>query len=118
MRWGFGGGLGLPFAVGGADLEGVPAWFRVPIVDVLPPGICGELSRQACLVPGLAAVGGDLDALDAAVGRPGDTADWYLTGGQVVSVLYGVDTALGFDRVFLGPGALDPVGVEVLVGEL
>src|SRR3712207_9434641 len=81
MRRGFGSGLGLSFAVGSADLEGVLAWFRVPIVDVLPPGICGELSRQVGFVPGLAAVGGDLDALDAAVGRPGDTADGYLTGG-------------------------------------
>src|SRR5215207_11265898 len=120
MRGGFGLCLGLSLAVGGADLEGIFAGSGagVPIVDVLSPGVCGELLGEACLVPGLTAVGGDLDALDAAVGRPGDAADRDLTGGEVIAILYGVDTGLGFDRAFFRPGPLDPVGVEVPVGEL
>src|SRR5215204_6484059 len=115
---GFGGGLGLTVAVCGAHLDGVIAWCSVPIVDVLPPGIFGELFCEAGCVPGLSAVGGDLDLLDTAVRGPGDTAYGVLARGEVVAGAYGIDTGLGFDRAFLRPGALDPVRVEVPVREL
>src|SRR5215211_5611081 len=114
---GFCGGLDRAVSVGGADLDGVVARGGVPIVDVLAPGIFGELFGQVGRVPGLAGVGGDLDLLDAAVWGPGDTAYGVATGGEVVAVGYGVDAGLGLDRTLLGPGALDPVRVEVPVRE-
>src|SRR5215208_5803897 len=92
---GFRGGLGLAVAVCGAHLDGVIAWSGVPVVDVLPPGIFGELFCEVGYVPGLSAA-------------------W----GEVVAVIDGVDTGLGFDRALFCPGALDPVRVEVPVGEL
>src|SRR5215211_5010565 len=113
----FCGGLGLAVSVGSADLDGVIARGGVPVVDVLAPGIFGELFGEAGRVPGLAAVGRDLDLLDAAVRGPGDTAYGVAAGGEVVAVGYGVDAGLGLDRALLGPGALDPVRVEVPVGE-
>ena len=115
---GFGGGLGLAVAVCGAHLEGIVAWGGVPVVDVLAPGIFGELLCEAGGVPGLAAVGRDLDLLDAAVRGPGDTAYRVLARGEVIAGLHGVDSGLGFDRALLRPGALYPVRVEVPVGEL
>src|ERR671910_626195 len=105
-------------AVGSAHLEGVLAGFGVPLVDPLPPGIQGELFREAGLVPGRAAVGRDLDTLDATVGRPGDAADRGLAGRDLCAVLYGVDAGLGLYGALLRPGALDPVRIEVPVGEL
>src|ERR671914_3038619 len=66
----------------------------------------------------MSAVGGDLDLLDTAVWGPGDTAYGVLARGEVVAVAYGVDTGLGLDGTFLRPGTLDPVRVEVPVGEL
>src|SRR5215208_2663630 len=118
MWRGFGGGLGLAVAVCGAHLDGVIPGSGVPVVDVLPPGIFGELLREAGSVPGLAAVCRDLDLLDTAVRGPGDAAYGVLSWGEVVAVVDGVDPGLGFDRAFLRPGALDPVRVEVPVREL
>jgi hypothetical protein len=77
--WGsFRGGLGLAVTVCGAHLDSVIAWSSFPLVDVLPPGIFGELFCEAGCVPGLSAVGGDLYLLDTAVWGPGDTAYWVL----------------------------------------
>src|SRR5215218_2225327 len=118
MRRGLCGGLGLAVSVCGAHLDGVIAWDGVPIVGVLPPGIFGELLREAGCIPGLSAVGRDLDLLDTAVGGPGDTPYGVLTCGEVVTGADGVDTGLGLDGAFLRPGALDPVRVEVPVREL
>src|SRR5215210_7085429 len=118
MGRGLGGGLGLAVAVCGAHLDGVIARGSVPIVDVLPPGIFGELFREAGRVPGLSAVGRDLDLLYTAVRGPGDTAYEVLAGGEVVAGADGVDAGLGLDGSFLRPGALDPVRVEVPVREL
>ena len=87
MWGGFCGGLGLAVAVCGAHLDGVVAWGGVPVVDVLAPGIFGELFCEAGCVPGLAAVGRDLDLLDTAVGGPGDTAYRVLACGEVVAGL-------------------------------
>src|SRR5918912_750440 len=70
------------------------------------------------VVAGSAAVGRDLNALDAAVWSPRDAADRDSAGGELFAVLDGIDTGLGFYRAFLGPGALDPVRIEVPVGEL
>src|SRR5215211_8605033 len=118
MRRSLCGGLGLAVAVCGAHLDGVIAWLGVPIVDVLSPGIFGELFREGGCIPGLSAVGRDLDLLDTAVWGPGDTAYGVLTRGEVVAGADGVDTGLGLDGALLRPGALDPVRVEVPVGEL
>src|SRR5918994_2755631 len=118
MWGGFRGGLGFAGAVCGAHLNGVIAWLGFPVVDVLPPGIFGELFCEAGCVPGLSAVGRDLDLLDTAVWGPGDTAYGVLAGGEVVAGVNGIDTGLGLYRAFLRPGALDPVRVEVPVGEL
>src|SRR5829696_8502251 len=118
MWGGFRGSLGLAVAVCGAHLDGVIAWFGFPVVDVLPPGICGELFCEAGCVPGLSTVCRDLDLLDTAVWGPGDTAYRVLACGEVVAGADGVDTGLGLDGAFLRPGALDPVRVEVPVGEL
>src|SRR5215211_1343556 len=118
MRRSLCGGLGLAVSVCGAHLDGVIAWAGVPIVGVLPPGIFGELLREAGCIPGLSAVGRDLDLLDTAVGGPGDTPYGVLTCGEVVTGADGVDTGLGLDGAFLRPGALDPVRVEVPVREL
>src|SRR5215207_3230533 len=115
---GFRGGLGLAVAVCGAHLDGVIARLGVPIVDVLPPGIFGELFCEAGCVPGLPSVGRDLDHLDTAVWGPGDTAYGVFACGEVVTCADSVDTGLGFDGTFLRPGALDPVRIEVPVGEL
>src|SRR5919112_6549540 len=115
---GFRGGLGLAVAVCGAHLDGVIAWSGVPVVDVLPPGIFGELICEVGCVPGLSAVCGDLDLLDTAVWGPGDAANRVLAWGEVVAVIDGIDTGLGLDRALFCPGALDPVRVEVPVGEL
>src|SRR5919107_4634278 len=115
---GFRGGLGLAVAVRGAHLDGVIAWCGVPVVDVLPPGIFGELFREAGRVPGLPTVDRDLAFLYAAVRGPGDAAYGVLACGEVVAGADGVDTGLGLDGAFLRPGALDPVRVEVPVGEL
>src|SRR5829696_1271176 len=115
---GFGGDLGLAFDVCGAHLDSVIAWLGIPVVDVLPPGIFGELFCEARCVPCLSAVGRDLDLLDTAVWSPGDTAYGVLACGEVVAGADGVDTGLGLDGAFLRPGALDPVRVEVPVGEL
>jgi hypothetical protein len=115
---GFRGGLGLAVAVCGAYLDGVIAWVGFPVVDVLPPGIFGELFREARCVPVLPSVGGDLDLLDTAVWGPGDSAYGVLTGGEVVAGADGVDAGLGLDWAFLRPGTLDPVRVEVPVSEL
>src|SRR5919107_4260335 len=114
----FRGGLGFAVAVCGAHLDGVIAWSGVPVVDVLPPGIFGELFCQAGCIPGLSTVCRDLDLLDTAVWGPGDTAYRVLACGEVVAGADGVDTGLGLDGAFLRPGALDPVRVEVPVGEL
>src|SRR5215207_1283767 len=118
VGWGFPGGLGLAVAVDGADLERVLAGAGVPVVDVLAPGVAVELGGETGFVPGFAAVGGDLDAPDAAVGGPGDAAYGDGAGLEFVAALDGVDAGLGFYGALLGPGALDPVGVEVPVGEL
>src|SRR3712207_1374421 len=117
MWGGFCGGLGHTGAVCGAHLDGVIAWTGFPVVDVLPPGIFGELCCEAGCVPGLSAVCGDLDLLHTAVWSPGDTAYGVLAWGEVVAIANGVYTGLGLDRAFLRPGALDPVRVEVPVGE-
>src|SRR5215213_1699884 len=114
---GFCGGLGLAGSVGGADLDGVIARGGVPVVDVLAPGIFGELFGEAGRVPGLAAVGRDLDLLDAVVRGPGDAAYGVAAGGEGVAVGYGVDAGLGLGRALLGPGAVDPVRVGVPVRE-
>src|SRR5829696_3093648 len=116
--WGFCGGLGFAGAVCGAHLDGVIARSGVPVVDVLAPGIFGELFGEAGRVPGLSAVCGDLDLLDAAVGSPGYATDRVLARGEVIACLDGIDAGLGFHRAFLRPGALDPVRVEVPVREL
>ena len=87
MWWGFCGGLGFAVTVCGAHLEGVVARGGVPVVDVLAPGIFGELCGEAGGVPGLAAVGRDLDLLDAAVRGPGDAAYRVLACGEVVAGL-------------------------------
>src|ERR671920_1699436 len=110
--------LGLTGAVCGAHLDGVIALTGFPVVDVLPPGIFGELCCEAGCVPGLSAICGDLDLLDTAVWGPGDTAYRVLAWGEVVAVIDGIDTGLGLDRALFCPGALDPVRVEVPVGEL
>src|SRR5215217_3103180 len=118
MWGGFRGSLGLAVAVCGAHLDGVIAWSGFPVVDVLPPGIFGELFCETGCVPGLSAVCGDLDLLDTAVGGPGYTPYRVLARGEVGAGADGVDTGLGLDGAFLRPGALDPVRVEVPVGEL
>src|SRR5215204_1727420 len=118
MGRGLGGGLGLAVAVCSAHLDGVIAWGGVPIVDVLAPGIFGELFREAGRIPGLSAVGRDLDLLDTAVGGPGDTAYGVMARGEVLAGADGIDARLGLDGAFLRPGALDPVGVEVPIREL
>src|SRR3712207_3289391 len=112
------GRSGFPRAGGGAGLGGVLAGSGVPVVDVLAPGVNVKLLGEPGVVPGLAAVGRDLDALDAAGGRPGDAADRGLAGWDLGAVLHGVDAGLGLYGALLGPGALDPVRVEVPVGEL
>src|SRR5215217_4870437 len=112
---GFCGGLGLAIAVCSAHLDGVITWLGFPVVDVLPPGIFGELFCEAGCVPALPAVGRDLDLLDTAVWGPGDTAYGVLAGGEVVAVAKGVDTGLGLDRAFLRPGTFEPGGVGVAV---
>src|SRR5919202_5254921 len=73
--------LGLSLTVGGAYFEGVITGLRLPVVDVLTPGIGGELRGERRVVPGLAAIGRDLDALDTTVRSPGDAADRYGTCG-------------------------------------
>src|SRR5215207_1400277 len=98
-------------------VEGLRRRSGVPVVGVLPPGIFGELLREAGFVPGLTAVGRDLDLLDTAMRGPGDAAYRILACGEIIAVLDGVDAGLGFDRAFLRPGALDPVRVEVPVRE-
>src|SRR5215212_1021745 len=118
VRRGFGRRLGLPRAVGSADLEGVLAGLGVSTSTSGTPSIQGKLFCEVGLVPGRAPVGRDLDALDAAVGCPGDATDRGLAGGDLGVVLHGVDAGLGLDRALLGPGALNPVGVEVPVGKL
>src|SRR5215211_2165242 len=118
MWGGFRGSLGLAVAVCGAHLDGVIAWFGFPVVHVLPPGVLGELFCEAGCVPGLSTVCRDLDLFDTAVWGPGDTAYTVLACGEVVAGADGVDTGLGLDGAFLRPGALDPVRVEVPVGEL
>src|SRR5919107_1708229 len=115
---GFRGGLGLAVAVCGAHLDGVIAWSGVPVVDVLPPGIFGELICEVGCFPGLSAVCGALNLPDTGVWGPGDTANRVLAWGEVVAVIDGIDTGLGLDRALFRPGALDPVRVEVPVGEL
>src|SRR3712207_1115812 len=88
--------LGLSRAVCGADLEGIFPRPGVPGVDVVPPGIhLVELGGESRFVPGLAAVGGDLDALDAALWRPGDAADGDPTRGEALAALHGIDAGLG-----------------------
>src|SRR5215211_5220737 len=111
------GALGLAVAVSGANLDGVITWGGIPIVDVLPPGIFGELFRELGGVPGLSAGGRDLDLLDTAVWGPGDTAYGVLASGEVVASADGIDTGLGLDRALLRPCTLDPVRVEVPVRE-
>ena len=81
MRRGFLVRLGLSLTVGGAYLEGVITRLRLPVVGVLTPGIGVELRGERRVVPGLAAIGRDLDALDTTVGSPGDAADRYGTCG-------------------------------------
>src|SRR5215212_7698645 len=98
---GLGRSLGLTGTVGSSDHEGIFAGLRVPVVDVLPPGVNIELAGEAGVVPGLAAVGRDLDAFDAAVGCPGDAADRGLAAGELVGVVYGIDTGLRLDRALL-----------------
>src|SRR5215208_60887 len=117
MRTAFFFSLDLPIAVGGADFYSIVAGPRLPVVDVLAPGINVELSGELRVVPGLAFVGGDLDAINAAMGSPGDTADRNGTGREVTPILHGIDTGLGHNRALLRPGSLDPVGIEVPVGE-
>src|SRR3712207_8535424 len=59
------------------------------------------------------------DALPiSAVRGPGYAPYRDTAGGELRAVLHGVDTGLGLDGAFLGPGALDPVGVEVQSGDL
>src|SRR5215208_6852707 len=99
--WGCCGGLGFAGAVCSAHLDGVVARGSVPVVDVLAPGIFGELFGEAGCVPGLSAVCGDLDLLDAAVGGPGYATDRVLARGEVIAGLGGIDAGLGFHRAFL-----------------
>src|SRR3712207_3319971 len=103
MRGGFFFGLGLSLAVGSAYLQGVFAGLGLPVVDVLSPDVDVELSGEPRVVPGLAVVGGDFDAVDAAVRGPGDAAYGDAASGDRAVVAHGVDAALGNDRPFLRP---------------
>src|SRR3712207_7537014 len=59
------------------------------------------------------------DALPiSAVRGPGYAPYRDTAGGELCAVLYGVDTGLGLDGAFLGPGALDPVRSEEHTSEL
>src|SRR3954454_14177008 len=102
--------LGLAGRVRRADFERVRARTGVPLVDPLPPGIHGIDLRQPGLAPG-AAIDADLDALDAAVLRPGDAGDGDLAGVDAGEGLRCIDPRHRLDRRLLGPAALDPVRV-------
>src|SRR6266566_7501686 len=72
-------GLGGALAVGGADGDGVAAGFGgCPGVGPDDPGGVAQLGLDVGFVPGVAAVGTDLDFADAAVAREGDAGEGLL----------------------------------------